>query len=151
MSKRVLMRVEKGAFVPFNQSSIDLLKERGLKIGDVIAMDFSKPRNPQFWRMAHQLGTMCVEHIEDFSGIDSHKALKKLQFDANIECEETDIELPGIGTFKARKPKSLAFESMDQTIFYRVMREMSAYIVRKYWPDLDEEKVLQMADCLVTE
>jgi hypothetical protein len=152
MSKRVMMVVGKGCFNPLNESSVQMLRDRGLKVGDIVAVSFTKPRNPEFWRMAHQLGTLCVENIDDFHGIDSHAALKKLQFDGNIECEESMTVIPEYGMeIKHRKPKSLAFESMDQTVFYQVMRQMSAFIVKKYWPNLTEDQVLKMIDCLVTE
>lgn len=149
--ERILLRVGKGVLVPADGYAMRMLRERGFKVGDIVATDITKPRNPGFWRLAHQLGTMCRENIEAMAHLDAHAVLKKIQFDGGIECAETSIELPGIGTFLAKQPRSLSFESMDQGQFFEVMRRMCAHISQAYWPHLSPEQVADMARCMPEE
>jgi hypothetical protein len=148
---RLMFKVSKGALVPADGYTVRMLRERGFKIGDVVAVDMTKPRSPGFWRLAHQLGTFVAANIDEFAGMGPHDVLKRLQFEARIECDETDIELPGIGVFKARKPRSLAFESMDQAAFFDVLKRMCHHIASTYWPHLTAEQVQETAQCMPEE
>ena len=58
MSKRerILLRVERGALVPADAHSQQRLRERGYRVGDVLAAELAKPRSPGFWRLAHRIG-----------------------------------------------------------------------------------------------
>jgi hypothetical protein len=148
---RLMFKVERGALVPADGFTVRMLRERGFKIGDIVAVEMTKPRSPGFWRLAHQLGTFVADNIEDFHGMGPHEALKRVQFEGRIECEETDIELPGIGIFKARKPLSLSFESMDQATFFEVMKRMCTHIATTYWPHMTAEQVAETARCMPEE
>lgn len=143
---RVMLRVEKGAFVPADSFSVTMLREKGLKIGDVIACEIAKPRNLGFWRLAHSFGQLCVDNIEHFKSHSCHSVLKAIQQEAGIECEETNIDVPGFGKLVCKKPKSLSFDSMDQTVFYNVLRSMCRYVAETYWQGMTEDQVLQMAE-----
>ena len=82
MSK-VLLKVAKGGFIPANKSANDMLQSLKLKIGDDVLVDVKKPRNPQFFRLAHALGQMVIENIEGFENFTNyHDALKRIQREA---------------------------------------------------------------------
>lgn len=153
MSKRerLMFRVAKGALIPADAYTLNRLRERGYRIGDLLAGELAKPRNPNFWRLAHQLGEFCVSSIDDFTGLKAHGALKKIQIDGEIECEITHTEIPGIGVFVSKKPRSLSFESMEQGEFYEVMRSMSRHIADKYFPHMTAEAIAEMSGCMVEE
>lgn len=146
-----MFKVEKGALVPADGYTVRMLRERGFKVGDIVAADLTKPRSPGFWRLAHQLGTFVGQNIEDFAAMGPHDVLKRLQFEGRIECDETQIELPGIGIMTARKPRSLSFESMDQATFYDVLKRMCHHIATTYWPHMTADQVAETAQCMPEE
>lgn len=148
MSKRerILLRVERGALVPADAHSQQRLRERGYRVGDVLAAELIKPRHPGFWRLAHRIGTLCVESIDAFQGLTAHQAIKKLQFDAGVGCDITETEIPGLGTLASKQPRSLAFESMEQGEFFELMKSLCRHIAETYWPHLSAEQVQEMAD-----
>ena len=148
MSKRerILLRVERGALVPADAHSQQRLRERGYRVGDVLAAELVKPRSPGFWRLAHRIGTLCVESIEAFHGLNAHQAIKKIQADAGLECDVTHTDIPGLGVLVSKQPRSLSFESMEQGQFYEFTRAVCRHIASTYWPHLTAEAVQEMAD-----
>ena len=153
MSKRerILLRVERGALVPADAHSQQRLREKGYRDGDVLAAELAKPRSPGFWRLAHRIGTLCVQNIEAFSGLSPHQAIKKMQFDTGLWCDITETEIPGLGVLVSRQPRSLAFESLDQGEFYELMKSLCRHIAETYWPHMTAEAVQEMAESFVEE
>lgn len=149
--ERLMFRVERGALVPADTYTQARLREKGYRVGDLLAVELAKPRSPGFWRLAHRIGNLCVRNIDDFAGMDAHQALKKLQFDGNIECDVTETLIPGVGVMIHRKPRSLSFESLDQGEFHLVARAMCRHIAERYWPHMDEDAVAEMAESFVEE
>lgn len=124
------------------------LKERGYRVGDILLADLRKPRHPGFHRLAHRLGQLVAENIEAFEGLDGHAALKRIQIEAGIGCDEIPLRLPVIGQITYRVPRSLSYASMDQAEFEKTIRGMSEYIAREYWPDLTPEQIEEMAEAM---
>lgn len=153
MSKRerLLLRVERGALVPADAHSQQRLRERGYRVGDVLAAELIKPRHPGFWRLAHRIGTLCVQNLDAFHGLTAHQAIKKLQFDTGLWCDITETEIPGLGVLLSKQPRSLAFESLDQGEFYELMKGLCGHIAATYWPHLSAEAVQEMAESFVEE
>ena len=153
MSKRerILLRVERGALVPADAHSQQRLRERGYRVGDVLAAELIKPRHPGFWRLAHRIGTLCVESIDAFQGLTAHQAIKRLQVDAGVGCDITETEIPGLGVLLSKQPRSLAFESMEQGEFFELMKSLCRHIAEAYWPHLSAEQVQEMAESFVEE
>lgn len=149
--ERLMFRVERGALVPADTYTQSRLREKGYRVGDLLAAELTKPRSPGFWRLAHRIGTLCVRNIDEFAGMDAHQALKKLQFDGNIECDESETTIPGVGVMIHRKPRSLSFESLDEGEFRVVARAMCRHIAERYWPHLDEDAIAEMADSFVDD
>ena len=148
MSKRerILLRVERGALVPADAHSQQRLRERGYRVGDVLAAELAKPRSPGFWRLAHRIGTLCAQSIDAFNGLNAHQAIKKIQADAGLECDVTHTDIPGLGVLVSKQPRSLSFESMEQGQFYEFTRAACRHIASTYWPHLTAEAVQEMAD-----
>lgn len=146
--ERLLLTVAKGALVPGDGYTQKRLKERGYRVGDILLADLRKPRHPGFHRLAHRLGQLVAENIEAFEGLDGHAALKRIQIEAGIGCDEIPLRLPVIGQITYRVPRSLSYASMDQAEFEKTIRGMSEYIAREYWPDLTPEQIEQMAEAM---
>lgn len=149
--ERLMFRVERGRLEPADAYTAARLREKGLKIGDIVAIDITKPRSPGFWRLAHRLGTLCARNIEAFSNLDAHQVLKKVQCDAGIECDESRHEIPGVGVMISRVARSLSFESMDQASFYEVFRAMCRYVAATYWTTMTAEQIEEMAESMLEE
>ena len=153
MSKRerILLRVERGALVPADAHSQQRLREKGYRVGDVLAAELIKPRSPGFWRLAHAIGALCAQNIEPFHGLSAHQAIKKIQVDAGLECDITHTEIPGMGVLVSKQPRSLAFESIEQGAFYEFAKAACRHIAETYWPHLTAEAVQEMAGVFVED
>lgn len=149
--ERLAFRVDKGCLRPADMSTNGRMREKGYKVGDLVFAEITKPRNPKFHRLIHRIGSLCAENIESFSGMDAHKVLKRIQWEANIGCEEIGVQVPGVGLAMMRWPLSLGFESMDESEFKEVSLNFCRHISARYWKDLTEDQIAEMAESMVDE
>lgn len=126
------------------------LKDKGYRAGDVCFAEMVKPRNPRFHRLIHAFGKLVAENIDDFHGMDAHRALKRIQLESGIGCEEVAYRIAGQMVVQ-RLPQSLAYESMDEGEFKQVARGMCRHIAERYWPECTPEEVAEMAELSVQE
>lgn len=147
--ERIALRVGKGSFTPADALSVQRLRARGYKNGDIVFAEIKKPRSPGFHRLAHQLGQVLTENIEALSGMDAHAVLKRLQWEAGIGCEEVGVQVPGVGLALMRFPRSLSYESMCEGEFRECISGMCRHVSMKYWPDVSPEQVERMAELWV--
>ena len=147
---KTLWRVGKGVLTPYDNATTEALRARKYSMGDVLAAELSKPRNPRFHRLAHALGELVAGNIDAFKGVNGHDVLKRLQIEGNIGCDEIALNFPGIGPCSYRIPRSLSFESMDQGQFSEVITAMCVYVADRYWPGVEPERIQQMAEVWVT-
>jgi hypothetical protein len=145
---RYALRVVKGGYAPADQSTAARLRESH-RVGNLVFAEFSKPRNPGFHRLAHQLGGMLAENLDAFDGMDAHKVLKRLQIEARVGCDEMAIIVPGVGKCLHLIPRSLSYESMSEDEFHKVIADMCKHVSRTYWPTCTPEQVEQMASVWV--
>ena len=143
-----MMRVVKGGFTPADGFTQKRLRDRGLRVGDLIGCTIKKARSPGFHRKAHRLGQLVEKNIEGFEGVDAHTVLKRLQLESGIGCEEIRLLMPGIGPCSYRVPLSLSYDNMDQTEFEEVYSGFCQYIIKTYWPGMTEEQIEQMASLI---
>jgi len=174
---RVARLEGEGALVPSDGITAARMRERGYRIGETVLAALSKPRNPGYHRLAHALGAMAVEQLPGFERLDAHGALKRLQVESGVGCEELMVRSPrlwsrvieqvesamgrpfarvlreslneaGAPEIPVRVPRSLAFSSMDQSEFESTVRGIARHIAEAYWPELDEDAVLEMAEIM---
>lgn len=149
--ERLLLTVAKGALIPGDGYTQKRLKERGYRVGDILLADLRKPRSPGFHRLAHRLGQLVAENIEEFAGLDGHQALKRLQVEGNIACDELPVFLTLFDQkikVNQRIPRSLSFASMDEGDFRETLQAMCRFIAAEYWPDLTPEQIEEMAEAM---
>lgn len=139
---------EVGALVPRHQIDVRLMRERAYRVGDDLRADLKKPRNARFHRMVHVLGGILADHVEAFTGMDCHSVIKRLQRETGICCEEQDVDIPGIGKLVIKVAMSLSFDEMEEGEFYQLWQGICRYVSEKYWPDLSEEQISDMADLM---
>lgn len=131
-----------------------ICKERKYRAGDEVRMDLKKSRNVKFHRLMHAIGQMLVDHVDGFQSLDGHSAIKRVQREAGVCCEEMtvdmgtlrfgDMEVP-IGERPVMVPESIAFDDMSQERFDELFKGVTDWIVSNYWPDMTPEAVTEMA------
>lgn len=166
-----------GVLVPADVFARKQLERKKLKEGSVVKLYVSKLRNPKFNRLVHNIGTLVVKNIEDFFGLDAHGAIKRLQYEGNIYCDELPVKIFGFdvkvwtyvrtvvepilnmvgfritddGYMVVRMPRSLSFDSMDEAEFHDAARQICRLIAERYWANMEPEQIEQMAGCMVDE
>lgn len=150
MSKRpkIMLAVRKGALVPADKWSEEALRDRNYSIGDVLAAELTKPRNPRFNNYVHAFAKLLKENLEPFEHMPPHKILKRLQIEGDIACDEILLVMPGIGPCGYRQARSLAFDSMDEAEFSEVYRAFCTHVAKQYWPDLTADQIAEMAEMM---
>lgn len=149
--ERLLLTVTKGALVPGDGYTQKRLKERGYRVGDILLADLRKPRHPGFHRLAHRLGVLVASNIEEFAGLDGHQALKRLQVEGNIACDDLPVFLTIFDQklkVNQRIPRSLSFASMDEGEFRETVQAFCRFIASEYWPDMTAEQVEALAEVM---
>ena len=150
MPTRYALRVIKGGFAPADNYTAEQLRPN-VKIGDVVFAEIKHPRNYKFWRLAHQLGTLIKQNIEQFKHLNAHDVLKRIQLEGDIACDIIILNMPGIGLVKHRVAKSLAFDKMEEPEFKKVYGSFCKYIAENYWPDMEPEQIERMVEVMPDE
>lgn len=156
--RQAYVRVERdGSLRCADEFSRDAIRKCKPKPGELVRVVFSKPRDYGQWKKAHQLGALIAINIDEFaefqheSGhIDAHGALKKLQRLSGVECEDSEIELPGLGKLTIRVPSSLAFDEMDEPRFQSCYATFCDYLKKRWWNDLEQWQIEEMANLVGT-
>ena len=130
-----------GALVPSSAVDSRLLRQKKVGLGKEFRVEIKKPRSARFHRLVHVLGMLMVDQVEAFTGVSSHEAIKRLQRETGICCEQQDIEVPGFGKLVVNVAQSLAFDEMDETEFRRLFKGICRHVAEKYWPGLTEEQI----------
>lgn len=153
MSKRerIYLKVVKGALVPADPCAESKLRSRHYKTGQIVAAELVIPRNPKFNRLVHQLGQLVIQNIDAFHGMDAHTAIKRLQIEGKVACDEIGIMVANYGMVIQLIPRSLSFESMSEDEFQDAAKGICRTIAERYWPTLTPEAIQRMADCMVEE
>ncbi|MEN6585438.1 MAG: hypothetical protein ABFE02_05205 [Sulfuricella sp.] len=148
--ERIALRIDKGCLRPADGLSQERLRAKGFHVGDVVFAELKKPRNPGFHRLAHALGQMVADNIDDFHGMSAHATIKRLQCESGFGCEEIAFRVNGMSVIQ-RIPMSLSFESMDEGEFREVFSGICRHIGKNYWGGLSAEEVQAMIELMPTE
>lgn len=139
-----------GALIPESIISQREMRERALKTGDLVRCELRKKRNPKYWRLVHALGGLLADQAEGYEGLTQHKALKKLQADAGVECDSEVFEIPNLGTVTRSVPRSLSFDELDEQAFdaaWALMVKHASVALK----GLDEETIQQLCQSVAGE
>ena len=143
------MRVrEDGSFVPDDEHTRARLREKKYRVGNLVAAELYRARNPGFHRLAHAFGVLVSDHIEGFEHMDAHQTLKRLQLEAGAGCDELVMRVPGVGMVPYKIPRSLSFESLDEAEFRQVFAAMCKHVSETYWPELSPDEIEDMASAM---
>lgn len=148
-----------GALVPMHPIDARLMRERKFHVDREIRAELKQPRNPQFHRLAHAIGNLLVDNVEEFRGMQAHDALKRVQLAADVCCEEIYLSaspvvdailaaaeamlgagarkvlagvLPEIKTIPVKQARSLAFDELEEDEFRVLFDGVVGYIAGHY-------------------
>lgn len=130
---------EIGAFVPSHPIDQQLARERKFAVGHEYRAEIKQARNAKFHRLAHVIGALLVEHVDGFEGLDAHDAIKRVQRESGVCCEEVEFDVPGFGKFIGKQAESIAFDEMDPERFETFFNGITDYIGTTYAPDLMDD------------
>lgn len=149
-----------------------ICKERKYRAGDEVRMELMQSRNVKFHRLLHAIGGMLVKHVAGFEGLDAHGAIKRVQRESGVCCEEMEMDaspvvsailsaarsllgdgaarmlssvLPEIKTITVKVPESTAFDDMCEERFRELYDGVTTHIVENYWPDMPRDAIEEMA------
>lgn len=147
----VNLRVIKGGFEPADRYAEAQLRNKKFKIGDVVRCDVRKLRNQKFNRLVHRIGQLVAANIEAFSGLDAHTCIKRLQIEGRIACDEIGIMVQGYGMVIQFIPRSMSFDSMDESEYHDCAKRICRLIAERYWQGLEPDQIAEMAESMVDE
>lgn len=149
--EKIYLEVIPGGFKPADQYAATQLRNKKFKVGDRVGVVIRKLRNPKFNRLVHRIGQLCAKNIDAFNGMDAHVVIKRLQLEGRIACDEIGVMVPGFGMVIQFIPRSLSFESMDESEYNDAAKKICRFIAERYWPDLYPDEIENMASIMVDE
>lgn len=150
---------EVGALVPAHPIDQRLMRERRFHVDREVRAELKQPRNVKFHRLAHAIGHLLVDNVEAFQGMQAHQALKAVQLEAGVCCDEREIDatpviravlaaaeavfgegaakllrtvLPEVRTVTVKEARSLAFDEMPEDEFAVFFEGITAHIGATY-------------------
>lgn len=126
-----------------------LLRQRGYRIGATVRAFLEAPRDVRFHRRAHMIGQLLKANIERFELYDAHDVFKKLQEETGVECDITEIPLPGLGIAYITEARSIAFDAMSQERFEKLVAAICQHICKAYWQTMQPDQIEQMAKLMI--
>jgi hypothetical protein len=109
-----------------------LMKERGFRLNHEYRADLKQARAVWMHRLMHKIGGLMVDNVEGWESLKSHDAVKRLQRESGVCCEEIEIEIPGLGKLVAKQAESLAFDEMEQDRFEQLFEGITKHIGDTY-------------------
>jgi len=103
-----------GALVPRWSADRDQMRARKFVTGAELRAELKRKRNPKFYRLGHALGKLLVKQTDEFSKLNAHTAVKRLQVESGVCCDRVVYELPGGDTFTRTEPWSTGFDEMEE-------------------------------------
>lgn len=144
--RKVMLRVTgEGSFIPADGISQRMCRKKKLRTGAVVSAVLSLPRDYQAWKRAHKLAQLMVENTDEFSGFDTHAALKRLQVESGAACDLFNILTPDGESVEYRIPRSMAFDEMDELEFGAAYTLLCQHVVNFYWQSMTPDQVDAMA------
>lgn len=123
---------EFGCLVPANEIDARLLRERKFHMGKEVRAELKQPRAAWQHRLIHKIGMLMVDNVEGWEQLGAHDAVKRLQRESGICCEDMEIDLPGVGKIIIKQAESLDFDSMEQDRFELMFDGITEYIGQNF-------------------
>ena len=124
--------VRKGdTLVPLSESDHDELKR--IKDGDIIWVDWKKPRNPRFHNKFMAMMRVVFDNQEEHQDIENIIAIVKIELGYYTTMMS--------GRYEIRIPKSISFASMDEIKFDHFYNRAIAVCLTRWMPGNTKEEL----------
>lgn len=121
-----------GALVPAHNVDARLLRERKYRTGREVRAELKQAQEGWQHRLIHKIGHLVVDNVESWEQLDAHDAVKRLQRESGICCEEMEIDVLGFGRLMVKQPESLSFDEMAQGRFQVLFDGITQHIGNRY-------------------
>ena len=129
-----------GALVPDDDSTVDQLQK--LKTGEVVLVEYKRPRNVQFHRKFMALVNLVFDNQDKYTNREDLLTELKLQ----VGHYQEHITLGGKVIYR---PKSISFASMDNDEFSTFYSKVVDVVLRFFMTDMDEDELNSMVDSVL--
>lgn len=129
-----------GALVPDDDSTVDQLQK--LKSGEVVRVEYKRPRNVQFHRKFMALVNLVFDNQDKYHNREDLLTELKLQ----VGHYQEHITLGGKIVFQ---PKSISFASMDEDEFSTFYSKVVDVVLRYFLTGMDEDELNNMVDSVL--
>lgn len=129
-----------GALIPDDDATVDQLQK--LKVGEVVRVEYKRPRNVKFHRKFMALVNLVFDNQEKYNNREALLTELKLQ----VGHYEEHITLGGKVVYQ---PKSISFASMDEDEFTQFYSKVVDVVLRYFLTGMDEDELNSMVDSVL--
>lgn len=140
MSVSVYLRKQPSAFVPDDAAGAEYM--RGIKIGDVLRAEITKPRNGKFHRKFFKLLEVAFENQDKYDVFEAFRAEVTMRSGFFIEHHHVTGAI-------SYQPKSIAFGKMDELEFSKLYNKAIDVIIKNFMPGTDADELNQAVNEIV--
>lgn len=134
MAEMYLVRKDQGVFVCDDQQSLDRAKK--VKYGQVIRVDYKKPRNYRFHKKYFELITLSFENQDKYDAFEAFRDAVTM----HAGWYATHISLTGETIYK---PKSISFANMDDLEFGELYKKTINVILKYVMTETTEQEIIE--------
>jgi hypothetical protein len=138
----IYLRVVKGGFEPSSDYYAKMLRTKGLKVGDLVRAELTKPRNPRHHALVMSLLHRVLQNQDGLLTIDQLLTVLKIKLG---RCAPYIDAASGKTYFVV---ESIAFDAMDQGEFETFWKDLCNVIARDYFPGMAPDLVGEMASMM---
>jgi len=131
-AKPIWMRLDGGALIPADKDAQDRISR--IKRDGLVMVQVRQPRNPRQHRMAWGLARIVWENTERYAS--PERVMDEIKVNLG-HCDSFMLKIKGVGEVEQLMPRSIAFESMDQTEFDAFFESMIDYVASEMIPGID--------------
>ena len=129
-----------GFLTPDDQDTVELMQ--GVKSGEVLAVEFKRPRNYKFLKKFRALVQVVFDNQDKYSNKEDLVVELKLQ----VGHYEEHITLGGKITYQ---PKSISFAQMDELEFGVFYNKVVDVVLKRFLNDMSKEDFDYTVDQIV--
>lgn len=133
-------KCEGGHLAPDDQDTIELMQ--GIKTGDVLCMEYKKPRNYKFLKKFRALVQLVFDNQDKYHNKEDLVVELKLQ----VGHYQEHITLGGKVTYQ---PKSISFASMDELEFGVFYNKVVDVVLKHFLKDMEKDELDYMVDQVI--
>lgn len=136
------LRVIKGGFEPASSYYADMLRAKGIKVGDLVRVEITKPRYPRHHRLVMAMLQKVLDNQEGLLTMNQLLTVVKIK----LGYAEPFVDAVAGKTYWV--PQSIAFDAMDQTEFEVFWKDLCKLVARDYFPGMSEAQVAELANMM---